>query len=391
MENLLTRGVVEIIEKEHLEQALYGNPSAGLKARKLRVKFGIDPTALDLHLGHTVPLRKLRQFQDAGHRAVLIIGDFTARIGDPSGKDKTRPPLSDKDIKNNLKTYLDQAKKVLDMKKLEVHYNGEWLKNMDFSEMAKLFTDFTVQQMIEREDFSSRIKNQKPVWMHELTYPALQAYDSVMIKADLEIGGTDQKFNLLAGRHLMEKRGMEPQDILTVPILEGTDGVHKMSKSLGNYVGLTEKPEIMFGKLMSVPDELIMKYTELLTDLPLEKMSAKSKKDPRGAKMELAKEIIGMYHDKKSAEKAEEEFIRVVSNKEVPSHVSSVKCQMSNVSLVDLLIETKMASSKSEARRLIEQGGVKIDGEKQDDPNKIVSLKKEILLQVGKRKFLKIS
>ncbi|MBI4992474.1 MAG: tyrosine--tRNA ligase [Candidatus Harrisonbacteria bacterium] len=382
--DLLTRGVVEVIEKDHLEKSLQSG-------KKLRVKFGIDPTAPDLHLGHTVPLRKLRQFQDAGHQAVLIIGDFTAGIGDPSGRDKARPPLSEKDIKNNLKTYLNQAKKVLDMKKVEVHYNSKWLRKMDFGELARLFTDFTVQQMIEREDFSARIKNQKPVWMHELTYPALQAYDSVMVNADLEIGGTDQKFNLLAGRNLMEKRGMKPQDVLTLPLLEGTDGVKKMSKSLGNYIALNDGPNDMYGKIMSISDALIVKYAELLTDLPLEEMAEKVKKDPRAVKMKLAQIIVAMYHDNKMAQKAEEEFVRVVSHKEAPSELESIKLKVKKLTLVNLLVETKMAPSKSEARRLVEQGGVKLDEEKQNDPNKSIELEREILLQVGKRKYLRVS
>ncbi len=379
--DLLTRGVVEVIEKEHLQTAVHSG-------RKLRVKFGIDPTAPDLHLGHTVPLRKLRQFQDAGHKAVLIIGDFTAKIGDPSGRDKTRPQLSEKDIKNNFKTYLNQAKKVLDMKKTEIHYNSEWLGKDKL--ILELMSQMSMERVMEREDFQKRIKAGQEVTMLEALYPILQGYDSVAIKADLEIGGNDQKFNLLMGRRLQRKYGQPEQDVLTLPLLEGTDGVNKMSKSLGNYVGLTEKPEIMFGKIMSVPDELALKYAELLTDLPVEKMASQLKKDPRGAKMELARTIVAIYHGKNSSEKAEEEFVRVVSNKEAPTKVESVKLKVKSLPLVDLLVETKMAASKSESRRLIEQGGVKLDNEKQDDPNKVIVLGKEILLQVGKRKYLRV-
>ena len=382
VKTLLERGVVEVLEKEHLQTALHSG-------RKLRVKFGIDPTAPDLHLGHTVPLRKLRQFQDAGHTAVLIIGDFTAKIGDPSGRDKTRPQLSDKDIKKNLKTYLDQAKKVLDMKKMEIRYNSEWLKKDKL--ILELMSRMSMERVMEREDFQKRIKAGQEVTMLEALYPILQGYDSVAIKADLEIGGNDQKFNLLMGRRLQRKYGQPEQDVLTLPLLEGTDGIHKMGKSSGNYIGLTEKPEIMFGKIMSVPDGLVLKYAELLTDLPVEKMATQLKQDPRGAKLELARTIVAMYHGKKDAEKAEEEFVRVVSKKGIPKKTISYKLKAKSLSLVDLLVETKMAGSKSEARRLIEQGGVKLNDEKQDNPNIVIVLSKEILLQVGKRKFLKVS
>lgn len=372
---------MEVLEKEHLATALHSG-------RKLRVKFGIDPTAPDLHLGHTVPLRKLRQFQDAGHKAVLIIGDFTAKIGDPSGRDKTRPQLSDKDIKNNLKTYLDQAKKVLDMKKSEIHYNSEWFKKDKL--ILELMSQISMERVMEREDFQKRIRAGQEVTMLEALYPILQGYDSVAIKADLEIGGNDQKFNLLMGRRLQRKYGQPEQDVLTLPLLEGTDGIHKMSKSSGNYIGLTEKSEIMFGKIMSVPDELVLKYSELLTDLPVEKISTQLKQDPRSAKLELAGTIVAMYHGKNSAEKAEEEFVRVVSKKEAPGKIESIKLKAKSLSLLDLLVETKMAVSKSEARRLIEQGGVKLNNEKQDDSNKVIVLDREILLKVGKRKYLKI-
>lgn len=383
IKTLLTRGVVEAIDKEHLEKMLAGR-------KKLRVKFGIDPTAPDLHLGHTVPLRKLRQFQDASHKAVLIIGDFTARIGDPSGRDKTRPSLTEKEIKNNLKTYLEQAQKILDMKKLEIHHNSEWFENNP-KLLLELMSQMSMERVMEREDFQKRIKAGQEVTMLEALYPLLQGYDSVAIKADVEIGGSDQKFNLLMGRRMQRKYDMPEQDVITLPLLEGTDGTRKMGKSHGNYIGLTEKPEIMFGKTMSIPDSLIIKYVELLTDLPLEKMEAKARKDPRAAKLELSRTIVEMYRNKSAAKKAEEEFIRVVSKKETPKKVISYKLSVIRLPLVDLLMRTKMASSKSEARRLIQQGGVKINGEKQKEPNKAVSLEKELLLQVGKRKYLKVS
>lgn len=380
---LLTRGVVEVIEKDHLEARL-------AKGEKLRVKFGIDPTAPDLHLGHTVPLRKLRKFQDAGHQAVMIIGDFTAQIGDPSGKDKTRPQLTEKDIKKNLKSYLAQAGKVLDVKKLEIRHNGDWFrKNPEL--LLQLMSRMSIERLLERDDFQKRIKAGQDVTMLETLYPILQGYDSVAVKSDLEIGGNDQKFNLLMGRRIQRKYDMAEQDILTLPLLEGTDGVHKMSKSLGNYIGVTEEPAMMYGKVMSIPDDLTAKYTELLTDLNISEMESLVGSNPRSAKMKLAKEIVRMYHDEKSAAAAEEEFVRVVSNKEAPSEIESLKLKVKNLALVDLLMETKMAASKSEARRLVEQGGVKINEEKQSDPMKTVELSKEILLQVGKRKFLKVS
>ena len=381
--DLLIRGVVEVIEKDHLEKALQNG-------RKLRVKFGIDPTAPDLHLGHTVPLRKLRQFQDAGHQVVLIIGDFTARIGDPSGKTKTRVPLSEKEVKANLKNYLKQAGKVLNLKKIEFHYNSKWfLKSPKL--LLEIMSAISMVRALERDDSQKRIKAGGDVTLLETLYSGLQGYDSVEIKADVEIGGTDQKFNMLMGRRMQRKYEMPEQDVVTLPILEGLDGVNKMSKSLGNYVGLTEKPEIMYGKVMSIPDVLIKKYAELLTDLPLEEMAEKAANDPRAVKMKLAWTIVVMYHNEKAAQKAEEEFIRVVSNKEAPSEVGGVKLKVKSLKLLDLLTETKMAPSKGEARRLVEQGGVKLDGEKQSDPNKIIELKKEILLQVGKRKYLRVS
>lgn len=372
-----------MIENDHLEKEL-------ASGRKLRVKFGIDPTAPDLHLGHTVPLRKLRQFQDAGHQVVLIIGDFTARIGDPSGKNKTRVPLSEKDVKANLKNYLKQAGKVLDVKKIETHYNAKWfLKNPRL--LMEIMSAISMVRALERDDFQKRIKAGGDVTLLETLYSGLQGYDSVQIKSDVEIGGTDQKFNMLMGRRLQRKYEMPEQDVITIPILEGLDGVNKMSKSLGNYVGLTEAPEVMYGKLMSIPDNLIVKYAELLTDLNLSDMESAAKADPRSAKMKLAREIVKMYHNEKSAKAGEDEFVRVVSNKEEPSNIPECILTEKDQTLVDLLVLTKMASSKSEARRLVEQGGVKIDGEKQTDPNRIVALALPQTIQVGRHKFLKVS
>jgi len=384
VKTLLERGAIEVIEKDHLEKALRSG-------KKLRVKFGIDPTAPDLHLGHTVPLRKLRQFQDAGHQAVLIIGDFTAMIGDPTGRSLERKPLTEKQIKENKKNYLKQAGKILDLKKAEIQHNSKWfLKKGSLETILEISRAGSIQQVLHRADFKKRLDEGHDITLLEMMYPLFQGYDSVMVKADLEVGGTDQKFNLLMGRRVQRHFRMAEQDVLTLPLLEGTDGVHKMSKSSGNYIGIIEKPEIMFGKIMSIPDNLILKYAELLTDLQLKKISAKAKSDPRGAKMELAGTLARMYHSASAAQKAEEEFVRVVSQKGVPKETKSYKLKTKNLNLVDLLVETKMASSKSEARRLIEQGGVKIDNNKQGDPNIIIDLSRERLLQVGKRKYLRV-
>lgn len=377
IEQLLNRGVEEVIEREHLLAALKSG-------QKLRVKFGADPTAPDLHLGTAVALRKLKEFQDAGHKVVFVIGDFTAKIGDPSGKSQTRPMLSDAEIKQNAKTYFQQAGKILDVRKTEIRYNSEWFKKMSLAEVIDLASKFTLQRILERDDFEKRLKAGVEIRSHEDLYPMMQAYDSVMVKADVEIGGTDQKFNMLAGRDLQRHLGLPEQDVITLPILVGLDGVKKMSKSYGNYIGITETPKDMFGKIMSVPDELLDRYYELCTD---EKRTAN---DPREAKLKLGEIIVGMYHGPKAGEKARDEFIRVFSRHEAPSEVKSYKLKTKSLSLMDLLLETGLAVSRSEARRLIEQGGVKIDEEKQIDPNKIIKIEKETLLQVGRHRFLKI-
>ncbi len=384
---LLTRGVVEVIEKDHLESRL-------AKGEKLRVKFGIDPTAPDLHLGHTVPLRKLRKFQDAGHQAVMIIGDFTARIGDPTGRSEERKPLTEKQVKANLKEYLKQAGKILNVKKLEVQYNSRWFLKEGVASILELSRAGSIQQVLHRADFKKRLEEGHDITMLEMMYPLFQGYDSVKVRADLEIGGTDQKFNLLMGRRVQRHFGVSEQDILTLPLLEGVDGVKKMSKSSGNYIGIAEEPAMMYGKLMSIPDELTAKYTELLTDLDVSEMESLVKNNPRSAKMKLAKEIVRMYHDEKSAKAAEEEFVRVVSHKEMPREIEGYKVSVSgekSISLIDLLVATKMAESKGAAKRLIEQGGVKIDGERQMDQGKIVNLNNPVILQVGPRKFVKVS
>lgn len=376
IEQLLTRSVEEVIVREHLEQAL-------LSGKQLRVKFGADPTAPDLHLGHAVALRKLRQFQDLGHLVVFIIGDFTAKIGDPSGRDKTRPQLTDKDIKANLKTYWEQASKVLDQNRLEVHRNSEWY-GAEEGLLLKLMAQMSMERVMEREDFQKRIKAGQEVTMLEALYPMLQGYDSVAVRADVEIGGSDQKFNLLMGRRMQRKYDMPEQDVMTLPLLVGTDGVHKMSKSLGNYIGTTEAPGVMFGKIMSIPDALIDSYYALCTD------AERTIKDPREAKLALGEIIVDMYHGKGEGAKAREEFVRVFSRHEKPTNIVEVEMEGEALTLVNLLVAVKAAKSKSEARRLIEQGGVWVDDERQSDPEAIVDPVVPKVLRVGPRKFYKI-
>ncbi len=376
VKKLLEKGVAEAIVKEHLEGEL-------LAGKKLRVKFGADPTSPDLHLGHAVALRKLRQFQDAGHQVVFIIGDYTARIGDPSGRSKTRPQLSVAEIDKNAETYFAQAGKILDIKKLEIHYNSEWFKKEP--DWAMMLTGyFTVQRILERDDFTKRLKEGVDIRALEMLYPMMQAYDSVKISADVELGGTDQKFNMLTGRDLQRHMGLPEQDVITVPLLVGLDGVHKMSKSLNNYIGLTDEPNVMFGKVMAVPDELIDSYYELCTD---EKISTD---DPREAKLRLGKIVVDMYHGVGTGERAQDEFIRVFSKKEKPSDIKSIKVDAESLPLAELLVAIKFAKSKSDARRLVGQGAVKVDGVRAEDPMAEIDLSKERLIQVGPKKFLKV-
>jgi len=374
---LLSRGVEEIINKSDLQKQLKSG-------KKIRVKLGIDPTTPNLHLGHIVVLRKLKQFQDAGHKVILIIGDFTAMIGDPTNRVGAREFLTVAQIKKNMHQYLDQAGKILNLKKVEIKYNSQWFKKLDFNKLLDLMASFTVQQLTEREDFSKRIKEGKPVGYHELIYPIMQAYDSVMIKADLEIGGRDQRLNILAGRDLMSKSGMKPQNVLTLPLLEGTDGKRKMSKSFGNYIGLSDKPNDMFGKIMSIPDSLISKYFDLLTDLKKPRS-----KNQRNNKLLLAKTIVTDLHNKKLAQKAEDNFIRVFSNKERPTDITKLKIKNKKIILVDLLVKAGI-KSKSEARRLVTQGGVRIDDKVQKEYDVKVQIRKGMILRIGKRKFFEL-
>ncbi len=375
---LLARGVEEVIVKDHLALRL----TQGKKP--LRVKFGIDPTAPDLHLGHTVPLRKLRQLQDVGHTAVLIIGDFTAMIGDPSGREGARPPLTEKEIKQNLKRYLALAGKVINVRKAEIYYNSKWYRR-NSNLILDLLRRESVQRVLERDDFQKRLKEGKEITLLEEVYPLLQGYDSVMVKADVEIGGTDQKFNLLMGRKIQRSFGMPEQDIITVPLLEGADGVKKMSKSYGNYIALDTEPNDMFGKIMAIPDSLIDKYYTLLTD------EDRKIQNPREAKLELARIIVGMYHGEKVGERAKEDFINVFSKHGMPSEIPSSKLKAASYKLIDLLLEIDAAASRGEARRLIEQGGVQLNNEKKTDPNEVMIIRDGTILKVGKRNFFRLS
>lgn len=389
VDKILRRGVEEIIDREHLEKRLRSG-------EKLRVKLGIDPTSPDLHLGHTVVLRKLRQFQDAGHKAVLIIGDFTATIGDPSGRSELRPPLSEKQVKENMKGYLKQAAIVADIKKAEIRYNSEWYKSKGAAFLFELTSKFTVARSLERDDFQKRLKEDRDIGLLEVLYPILQGYDSVEVKADVELGGTDQKFNLLMGRKVQKRFGYEPQDVMTMSLIEGTDGVRKMSKSYGNYIGLSEKPGEVFGKIMSIPDDLMAKYFTLLTNVS-EGEIEQLKKDllrpglakisPKEWKEKLAFEIAKMYHGEKEAEKAKEEFERVFSEGQSPDEIEEFKMRGDAIALVDLLKKSGLAGSASEAKRLINQKAVRVNNQVVDSWS--YEVKKGDVIKVGPRKFVR--
>jgi tyrosyl-tRNA synthetase len=385
----------EIIPEEELVQKIENS----IKIDKpMRVKLGCDPSRPDLHIGHAVVLQKMRQFQDLGHRAVLIIGDFTGMIGDPSGKNKTRPQLTLEETHKNGNSYLQQATLILDKRRLEIRYNSDWLSNMNFNDVIKLAAKYTVAQMLERDDFDKRFKSGSPISLHELMYPLAQAMDSVAIESDVELGGTDQKFNLLVGREIQRAYGKNTQCILTMPILEGTDGIEKMSKSLNNFIALTDPPREMFGKVMSIPDELIAKYFKYCTMKPDEEVKAMETglKDgtvhPREAKAMTAMAIISLYHDRESAVNASEEFDRIFKNKEVPDEIVEkvIESDYLENALTDVLVITGLAPSKKEAKRLIEQGGVAIDGEKVSGVLDTYDFSDYRLLKVGKRKFMKV-
>jgi tyrosyl-tRNA synthetase len=353
------------------------------------VKAGFDPTAPDLHLGHTVLLHKMRHFQELGHQAIFLIGDFTGRIGDPTGKNETRPPLSEADVNRNAETYKTQVFKILDPGKTEVRFNGEWMNKMSASDLIRLAAHYTVARMIERDDFSKRYKNQTPIHVHEFLYPLVQGYDSVALQADVELGGNDQRFNLLVGRALQEGYGQSPQCILTMPLLEGIRGVDKMSKSLGNYVGITEAPLEQFGKLMSVSDDLMWKYYELLSALPLGQIGELKAGHPMDAKKALAREIVARYHGEAAAVKAQEEWTAQFSKGETPDDIPEFSFP-GEKQLVDILVDTKVAESKKDARRKIEQSAVSVNDQKVTDVKVAYQAPVELTIKAGKRAWVKV-
>ncbi len=385
---------VEIINEDELRDRLKLN-------RPLRVKLGADPTAPDLHLGHYVVLRKLRDFQELGHTVVFIIGDFTALIGDPSGKSKTRPPLSREQIQENAKTYFDQVFTILDKNKTEIHYNSEWLSKIDLEQWIRIASNFTVARILERDDFFNRYKKGVPIFFHEFFYPIMQAYDSVAIKADVELGGTDQKFNLMIGRRLQESYDMMPQIAIIMPILRGLDGVKKMSKSLGNYVGITEEPDSMFGKIMSIPDELISEYYFLVLDKSeeeakeIDEIIKSGRENPMNLKLKLAYDIVALFHSEKDADAAEERFKNIFSARKIPEDVEELNTrkyldESGKLDVVVLLFDNKITGSKSEARRLMKQGAVRLNDKKLLDPKQTYAFSNGDVLKVGKRKFYKL-
>ena len=394
--HIIASGVDRIVpESALLEKLKRGKP--------LNIKLGVDPTAPDIHIGHAVPLRKLRQFQDLGHQVTLIIGDGTALIGDPSGRNSTRPQLTSEQVKANAQTYVDQAFKILDPDKTKLVYNSEWLLSLNLEDLLGLLSKFTVARILERDDFHNRYTSNQPIAVHEFLYPIMQAYDSVVIEADVELGGSDQLFNLLAGRELMEKKGMEPQVCLTLPLLEGTDGVQKMSKSYGNYIGVTDEPADMFGKVMSIPDELMVKYFRLASTVPvdeideIEKGLAADKLHPNKVKRQLAQNIVAAYYDADAAQAAEEQFDLVFKQHEIPDDIPEINADLTpndegKVYLAKLLADAGLAQSTGDARRLIDGGGVKVNGTPVPPKSYNVdpSLLEGATIQVGKRKFAKL-
>ena len=394
--HIIASGVDRIVPESALLEKLKRN-------QPLNIKLGVDPTAPDIHIGHAVPLRKLRQFQDLGHQVTLIIGDGTALIGDPSGRNSTRPQLTREQIQHNAQTYVDQAFKVLDPEKTTLVYNSEWLLPLNLEQMLGLASKFTVARILERDDFHNRYTNNQPISVHEFLYPIMQAFDSVTIKADVELGGSDQLFNLLAGRELMEKMGMEPQVCLTLPLLEGTDGVQKMSKSYGNYIGVTDEPADMFGKVMSIPDEIMVKYFRLASTVPVDEIDeierglAADELHPNKVKRQLARNIVAAYHGEEAAVAAEEQFDLVFKAHEIPDDIPEFAADLTpndegKVYLAKLLADAGLAQSTGEARRLIDGGGVKVNG--QPVPAKSYNVEPSLLegatIQVGKRKFAKL-
>ena len=382
----IRRGAEELIVEEELAKKL-------ASGRKLRIKLGLDPTAPDLHLGHTVVINKLRDFQQLGHQVQFLIGDFTGMIGDPTGKNQTRPPLTRADIDKNAKTYQAQVFKILDPEKTQVLYNSEWSDKLGAEGIIRLAARYTVSQLLERDDFSKRFNQEKPIALHELLYPLMQGYDSVAMKADVELGGTDQKFNLLVGRELQKQFGQEPQCILTMPLLEGLDGKEKMSKSLGNYVGIAEAPQEIFGKLMSISDELMWRYIELLSFAPPSAIREWKAEHPRDVKVRFAKEIVARFHDAAAAERAEQDFAARFREGEMPADMPevTVNAPAGGLLIAQLLKQAGLTPSTTEAQRMIEQGGVKLDSDRVSDKGLKIQPGRTVVAQVGKRKFARIT
>jgi tyrosyl-tRNA synthetase len=387
---IVRRGAVDLIDESELRAKLRGG-------RKLRIKLGLDPTAPDLHLGHTVVINKLRHFQELGHQVQFLIGDFTGMIGDPTGKNQTRPPLSREQILANAQSYRDQAFKILDPKKTQILFNSEWSDKLGAEGVIRLAARYTVSQLLERDDFSRRFREERPIAVHELLYPLMQGYDSVAMKADVELGGTDQKFNLLVGRELQRQWGQEPQCIVTMPLLEGLDGKEKMSKSLGNYVGIAEPPQEIFGKLMSISDELMWRYVELLSFEPLStvrqwRAQVAEGANPRDVKVRFAKEIVARFHGVEAARRAQEDFESRFREGALPEDMPevAVKAPEGGILIVHLLKQAGLTPSTSEAQRMIEQGGVKLDGERVSDKGLKLRAGTTVVAQVGKRKFARI-
>ena len=387
---LISRGVEEVLIEEELKKKLDSG-------KRLNIKAGFDPTAPDLHLGHTVLINKLRQFQTLGHQIIFLIGDFTGMIGDPSGKSATRPPLSTREVKENAKTYQEQIFKILDPDLTKVVFNSSWMDKMDAADLIRLASHHTVARMLERDDFDKRYKSNQPISIHEFLYPLIQGYDSIELDADVELGGTDQKFNLLVGRQLQEVHGKSPQVVITMPILEGLDGSQKMSKSLGNYIGIDEPAKEMFGKIMSISDTLMWRYFELLSfkdlgEIEQYKKQVETGTNPRDIKFDLAEEIITRFHNSKSAQDAKNDFVKRFSNNAIPDVIDEIEIKVSDKGVVfaNLLKEIKLVSSTSDAHRMIKQAAVKIDGERVDDGKQILREGFSGVIQIGKRKFARV-
>ncbi len=391
---IILRGAAEVISEEELRKKLQRSIETG---KPLRVKAGFDPTAPDLHIGHTVLLQKMKQFQDLGHEVIFLIGDFTGMIGDPTGKSETRPPLTPEQVKANAKTYMDQVGKILDISKTTVEFNSRWMSKMPSADLVQLAGKYTVARMLERDDFQKRFREQRPISVHEFLYPLIQGYDSVALSADVELGGTDQKFNLLVGRELQKEYGQPPQALVMMPLLEGTDGVNKMSKSLNNYIGISEEPKEIFGKTMSISDEMMIRYYELLSDLSIDEIKnirselTHGQRHPMDVKKALAEELVDRYHGKGAGKKAREEFEKQFSKGEIPEEIPEVivEWETDAMPLAKVMHKAGVADSVGDGKRLIKQGGVEMDGARQTDPEVRVG-PGEYLLKVGKRRYVRI-